>query len=161
MGNLHLINKRRRHQERVFPAWPQLWGSRLTTVIPVCYKAGQGLVVLSKQTVRVTASESAQSSALSVRMEQILLLLHYSMIFILEAFSLDFIGRCFSQAWSILGTKRGNPQLVCFSSEKCLFFKGSCLLFHNYLLLFFFFFLVSCFSYVFLDGLQRDVFQVQ
>lgn len=63
------------------------------------------------------------------------------LIFILEAFSLNFIGRCFSQAWSILGTKRGNPQLVCFSSEKCLFFKGSCLLFHNYLLLFFFFFL--------------------
>lgn len=78
MGNLHLINKRRRHQERVFPAWPQLWGSCLTMVIPVCYKAGQGLVVLSKQTVRVTASESARSSALSVRMEQILLLLHYS-----------------------------------------------------------------------------------
>jgi len=47
--------------------------------------------------------------------------------------------------------------MVYFSYEKCLFFKGTCLLFHNYLPLFF---SVSYFSYVFLDVLQCDGFQM-
>lgn len=51
-----------------FTAWPQLWGSCLTAVIPVCYTAGQGPVVLREHRARrAAASASEQCSALSSR----------------------------------------------------------------------------------------------
>lgn len=55
--------------EGAFIAWPQLWGSCLTAVIPVCYTAGQGPVVLSEHRARGAAASAAseQCSALSSR----------------------------------------------------------------------------------------------
>lgn len=82
-------------------------------------------------------------------------------IFIFAGVLIDYIGRYFRQAWSILGAEKGNPQILYFSlrnafSSTIPACKFTCLFFYYY-----FFFPLSCFSYVFLDGLQCDGFQMQ
>lgn len=120
-----------------FTAWPQLWGSCPTVVIPVCYTAGQGPLVLSEHRARgAAASASEQYSALSSRFS-----CSYTILVLAFIFG-GFLGRFHKQMFQP-GLKHPlvmREEILSWSNfplRNCLFFKGRCLLFHNYLPLFF------------------------